>query len=247
MVFRLESCTRSQKAHSQAMSILSQLAAATAAAPLTQAPDDTSSESDWSALIPAPQPSGPSWSTGDAVGAHNSDDDDSHDSSPCSPCMSSTPPSFVAPDMLDSSPPVCLTAMPWLEQQQYTEQLMRVPGLYACWRMYRSMSIHSNSAQNQFNEHLLAGRVTKFELVYAYVGLHREVSCLYTICGFGVVFREAPLRNPSMSFRKDGKEVRLIEGADAWSAMHRHFHFKLMPFLLLATIKSIQQARYSTS
>jgi len=24
---------------------------------------------------------------------------------------------------------------PWCEQQQYREQLMRTPGLYACWRM----------------------------------------------------------------------------------------------------------------
>jgi hypothetical protein len=240
-IIRLKSFALFQNPYFEDMSILSQLAAeirvATAAAPLTQAPDDTSSESDWSALIPAPQ----RWSTGDAANARNSAHDDSHESSPCSPCLSSTPPPFVAPDMLDLPPPTYLTAMPWIEQQQCREQLMRALGLYACWRIRRSISLYS--AQSQFNEHLLAGRVTKFELVYAYVGLHREVSCLYTICEFDVVFREAPLRIPRVHFRQDGEEVRLVKGADAWNAMHRHFHFKFMPFLLMATAKTVEQAR----
>lgn len=214
-------------------------AAAAVPGPLTQAPDDTSetSEADWSTLVPELKPSRPSWSSASAVltSAHsvNNDDDDNHiiDSSPYSPCLSSTPPPFVAPDMLDLSPPECLAVMPWHEQQQFRNQLIHVPGLYACWYMRRTDSKYS--AQTQFNEHLLAGRVTKFELVHSYVGLHREVSCLYTICGFGVVFREAPLRTPHLHFYNDGKEVRLIEGADAWSAMYRHFHFQFMPFLAL--------------
>lgn len=227
--------------------MLSQLAAeiAAAAGPLTQAPDDPSPESDWNALIPVPQPPGLSWSTATAASAHNaarahnSDDDDSQGTSSYSPCLSCTPPPFIAPDMLDWSPPVCLTAIPWHEQQQCREQLIRVPGLYACWRMRRSVLSYSNSMQGQFNEHLMAGRVTRFELIFAYVGLHREVSCLYTIHGFGVVFREAPLRSPHLCFREDGKEVRLVEGVDAWSTMYRHFDFKFMPFLLLATVKTI--------
>jgi hypothetical protein len=218
------------------MSILSQLAAEIvgAAAPLTQAPDDTSSEGDWSTLVPA--------SNGglDAASAHHTDDDDSHGTSPCSPCLSSSPPPFVAPDMIDQPLPANITVMSWREQQQFREQLMRVPGLYACWRMRGSIS--SNSAQNQFSEHLLTGHVTRFEIVFAYTGLHRQVSCLYTTHEFGVVFREAPLRLPHVCFCKDGHQVCLVDGADAWSAMHRHFHFKFMPSLLVATVKTYEQA-----
>ena len=119
---------------------------------------------------------------------------------------------------------------------------MRAPGLYACWRMRRIIAMYSNSARNQFNEQLLAGRVTRFELIFAYVGLHREVSCLYTILGFGSAFREAPLQTPHVCFREDGREMHLVEGAPAWRAMHRHFHLTFMPYLLLATAKTVEQA-----
>jgi hypothetical protein len=146
--------------------------------------------------------------------------------------------------MLDPPPsPVRLAVMPWREQQQCREQLMRTPGLYACWCMRRVVSMYSDSAQNRFNEHLLAGRVTRFELVFAYVGLRREVICFYTtIHEFGTAFREVPLRIPHVRFREDGQEVHLVEGALAWNAMLRHFHIKFMPFLLFATAKSLGQA-----
>jgi len=134
--------------------------------------------------------------------------------------------------------------MPWLEQQQYREQLLRAPGLYACWRMRRIACIYSNSARSEFNTHLLAGRVTRFELIFTYVGLRRAVSCLYTILGCGVVFREVPLHTPHVRFREDGREMHLLdhEGLPAWNAMHRHFHLALMPFLLVATATSVEQA-----
>jgi hypothetical protein len=114
------------------MSILSQLAAeiaaaaATAAAPLTQAPDDVSSESvsRSSAVIPAAARRSVRLSSLPAVTAAASSADhdsggDSRDAGSCSPCLSSTPPPFVAPDMLDPLPPVRLglAVMPWREQQ----------------------------------------------------------------------------------------------------------------------------------
>jgi hypothetical protein len=34
----------------------------------------------------------------------------------------------------------------------------------------------------------------------------------------------------------------LIESAPAWSVMHDHFQIKYMPYLLLATAKSVRQA-----
>jgi hypothetical protein len=133
-----------------------------------------------------------------------------------------------------------LAVMPWREQQQYREQLMRVPGLYACWCMRRcSVSMYSNSAQGVFDQHLVAGRVTRFELIFAYVGLRREVNCFYTILDFNTIFREVPLRIPHLHFREDGQEVHLVEGAPAWNAILRDFHVKLLPFLLVATVKSL--------
>jgi hypothetical protein len=249
------SCTvEAASAHSinlriHVMSALSQLAAeiaadtatAAAAAPLTQAPDDASSASDVSALTPAPRPSdsGLSSSAAAATSAPDYSNDDSHDASSCSPCLSSTPPPFVAPDMLDSSPPVCLTVMHRSEQQEYREQLMLAPGLYACWRMRRMVTMYSSSARYQFHTYLLGGRVTQFELVHAYVGLHREVSCLYTVLGCGVVFRESPLQTPLVHFREDGQELRSVDGALAWNSIHRHFDLTFMPYLLLATAKSV--------
>lgn len=135
--------------------------------------------------------------------------------------------------------------MPLREQQQCREQLLRAPGLYACWRMQRMVAKNSDSARNQFQKHLLMGRVNKFELVYAFVGLHREVSCLYTILGCEVAFREIPLRALLLRFREDGQEVQVAEdGTPAWTAMHRHYHLTLMPFLLMGTAKSAaMQAR----
>jgi hypothetical protein len=113
--------------------------------------------------------------------------------------------------------------------------------------MRRIVPMYSDSAQSEFNDHLLAGRVTKFELVFAYVGLRREVTCFYTILGFGAAFREIPLRNPHVQFREDGQEMHFVADApgSVWSAVHRHFHFKFMPYLLLAMTKSIHptQAR----
>ena len=129
--------------------------------------------------------------------------------------------------------------MPWREQQQCREQLIHTPGLYACWRMRRMVSMQSDSGRNEFHEHLLAGRVTRFELVFAYAGLRREVSCVYTILESEVTFREVPLRAPHVRFRKGGQEVQLIEGASAWSVMHRHFHLQFLPFLLLGTHHSL--------
>jgi hypothetical protein len=229
------------------MSALSQLAtdmAAAAAAPLTQPPDDTSLDSDLHALTPAPQPSSSSSLPTRAASTQNHSNDDSHvhEAPPCSPCLSSTPPPFVAPDMLDTPIPTSLAVMPWREQQQCREQLIRSPGLYACWRMRRMVAMYSNSALSEFHEHLLAGRVTRFELVFAYVGLRREVSCLYTILGCGVAFREAPLLTPLVHFREDGQEVQMIDAAPVWTAMHRHFHLTFMPHLLVATVKSVRQA-----
>ena len=49
-----------------------------------------------------------------------------------------------------------------------------------------------NSARNEFQVHLLMDCINKFELVYAYVGLRREVSCLYTML---------EVRWPSAKFR----------------------------------------------
>ena len=224
------------------MSVLSQLAAEIAAsvssAPLTQLPDDASSASSdqLSTPISAPRPtrlrSSPAAVVASAL--DNGDDD--------SLCLSSTPPPFVAPDMLDSAPSIeHLSVMPWSEQQQCREQLMRTPGLYASWCMRRIVSMYSDSARNEFNEHLLAGRVTKFELVFAYLGLRREVSCLYTIVGIDATFREVPLRTPHVHFCEDGQEVDFVEGTPAWHAMHRYFNFKFMPYLLLATAKPMRQ------
>jgi len=145
--------------------------------------------------------------------------------------------------LLDTSPPASLTVMTWREQQQCREQLIRAPGLYACWRMRHMTSMHSDSARNEFSKLLLAGRVTTFELVYAYAGLRREVSCCYTILESEVAFREVPLRVPHVHFREDGQEVQLVEGAAAWSVMHRHFYLQFMPFLLLGTAKPVRQER----
>ena len=224
------------------MSILSQLAAeiaaAAAAAPLTQPPDASSSDSDLSALIPVLRPPSFSSSRAAAASVHDHGGDDVSEASSCSPCLSSTPPPFVPPDMLDTSPPASLTVMTWREQQQCREQLIRAPGLYACSRMRHMVSMHTGSARNQFHEHLLAG----FELVFAYAGLRREVSCVYTILEGEVIFREVPLRAPHVRFREDGQEVQLVEGAAAWSIMHRHFHLQFMPFLLLGTAKLGRQA-----
>ena len=108
--------------------------------------------------------------------------------------------------------------------------------------MRHIVAMYSDSARYQFNEQLLAGRVTRFELVFAYVGLHREVSCLYTLLGSDSSFREAPLQTPHVCFREDGREMLLVEGAPAWRAIHRHFHLTFMPFLLLATPKSVRHA-----
>ena len=107
--------------------------------------------------------------------------------------------------------------------------------------MRRIVSMYSDSARNEFNEHLLAGRVTKFELVFAYLGLRREVSCLYLIVGIDATFREVPLRTPHVHFREDGQEVDFVKGTPAWRAMHRYFNFKFMPYLLLATAKPMRQ------
>jgi hypothetical protein len=145
--------------------------------------------------------------------------------------------------MFDPAPSSCLAVTPWREQQQCREQLIRSPGLYACWRMRRMVSMYSDSARNEFHTHLLAGRVRRFELVFAYVGLRREVSCLYTILGCEVAFREVPLRTPHVRFREDGQEVQWVEHTLAWSAMQRHFHMTLMPYLLLGTAHSVKQAR----
>jgi len=248
------------------MSILSQLAAkiaasaAAAAAPLTQPPTDPNDASSDShcelsipaaALIPAPRPSSSSSPPTDAASVHDRSDDDAHEASVCSPCLSSTPPPFVAPDMhmLDTPPPApsaSVTVMPWREQQQCREQLIRAPGLYASWCMRRMVSMHSvDSARirNDFSKLLVAGRVTRFELVFAYnAGLRREVTCCYTILESEVVFREMPLRAPHVRFCQDGKEVQLVEGAAAWSVMHCHFHLQFMPFLLLGTAKPVRQA-----
>jgi len=109
--------------------------------------------------------------------------------------------------------------------------------------MRRIASTHSDSARNQFHEHLLAGRVTRFELVFAYVGLRRELSCFYTILESEATFREVPLRVPQVRFREDGQEVQLVESATDWNVMHRHFHFQFMPFLILGTAKLTRQAR----
>jgi hypothetical protein len=116
---------------------------------------------------------------------------------------------------------------------------MRTPGLYACWCMRRIIATHSSSVLNQLNEHLLAGRVNKFELIFPFVGLRQEVSCLYTILDCGVVFREVPLQTPHVHFREDGREMLLVEGASAWNAMHRYFHLTFMPYLLLATARTM--------
>jgi len=149
------------------MSTLSQLAAeiaaAAAAAPLTQAPDDIPSEGDPNAFPSAPRPSELSSSAAAAASVRDYGSDDGHDAPPCSPRLSSTPPPFVAPDMLEPSPPARLTVMPWREQQQCREHLLRAPGLYACWRMHRIVAMYSNSAQNQFHERLLSARITRFE------------------------------------------------------------------------------------
>ena len=88
-------------------------------------------------------------------------------------------------------------------------------------------------ARGKFSEHLLAGRVTKFEVVFAYIGLRREVSCFFTITGLDAVLREVPLRIPLVRFREDGQEVQLTNSAEGW----RHFEMKLLPYLLLATAR----------
>jgi hypothetical protein len=138
--------------------------------------------------------------------------------------------------MLEPSvPPIMMiAAMPWHEQQRCRKGLLRAPGLHARWRMRRTVVVYSSGAQSQFSEHLLAGHVTGFEIVFAYAGLHREVSCCYTIReAGGLVLCEAPLRIPHVRFTEDGQEAHLVHGASAWQIMHRHFHLRLMPFLLL--------------
>lgn len=223
------------------MSELSQLAAeiavAAAAAPFTQPLDGVSSASNLSALTARS-----SLSAVAAVSVNNGDDG-SHDASSCSPYLSSTPPPFVAPDMHDLQPSTRLTVMPPHEQQQYREQLMRAPGLYACWLMRRIVARNSSNVRNEFNEHLLAGRVTTFEFVFAYTGLRREVSCLYTILGVDAAFRETPLQVPHVRFRDDGQEMHLVgEGVRAWREIHCQFQLKFMPYLLQATANSARQA-----
>lgn len=115
---------------------------------------------------------------------------------------------------------------------------MQMPGLYTQWCMCRVQSTRANSAQGEFCTHLLADRVSRFELVFAYSGLCREVICVYTILGLNVLFRESPLRSPHVRFGEDRQEVQLVEGTSAWRAMHNRFDLKLMPNLLLAEAKS---------
>jgi hypothetical protein len=242
------------------MSVLSQLAAnskvaaataatAAAAAPLTQPQDDASSDIDLNALAPAPCPSRSDSSCACPANAHHHSNNNSHDASPCSPCLSSTPPPFVAPDMLDTVTPTSASfaVMPRHEQEQCREQLIRTPGLYACWRM-QTVTMYSSNGRNKFHEHLLAGRVVRFELVSAYVGLCRQVSCLYTILECEIALREAPLQVPHVRFREDGQVLEVLqlddhEDASAWSVMHRHFHLQFIPFLLVGKTKSVEQAR----
>ena len=178
--------------------------------------------------------------------ANNSHNHDHINTSPDSPCLSITPPPFVAPNMLDSPVPfpASLTVLPWPEQQPLREQLICAPGLLARWRMHRIVAIYSDNALNTFSQQLLGDRVSSFELVLTYAGLHmQKISCLYTIAGANAVFCESPLHAPHVRFSEDGQVLNLIQGARAWNAMHRDFELKFIPSLLLAcsTTQSVRQ------
>lgn len=107
--------------------------------------------------------------------------------------------------------------------------------------MRRIVSMHSDSARHGFSEHLLARRVTRFEVVFSYMGLRRRVSCLYTLQGYGAVFREVPLCRPHLHFSEDGREVHVQQGDSAstaiWRLMQNQFHMQFLPSLLQASVR----------
>jgi hypothetical protein len=122
-------------------------------------------------------------------------------------------------------------------QQQHRLRLLQSPGLFARWRMHKISTVRSDDMQSTFYEHLLAGRVTTFELVYTHVYLSKTVRCFYTVLGQDVVFQETPLRMPIVHFSADGTVLELADAA-AWSVIRDTFQVIFLPCLLVATVKT---------